>query len=220
MLPLKMFLILTFVIVLIIYIIYCFFLNFSYNRTYSVFYIKKGDIKLNKKTRAGDYIISFDTLMLQPVITGNKIATRVIERNGEFIIPRKPLHVVRKSCNFYGGSLMNSTNIAKLALGNRHKAPIIIAHDFGIPYIFLPTMSPNAELNSWVSYHAIENIEPHRLNSIIHLDNGRSQQVNVSATTMYRQFAFAAILEKDFLKKQRQLTRPAPYRDFEDSFND
>ena len=175
---------------------------------------------MEKKTIAGDYIISFDTLMLQPTITNNKIATRIIERNGEFVVPRKPLHIVKKSCSFYGGSLINSTNIAKLALGKRHKAPIIIAHDFGIPYIFLPTMSPNSELNAWVSYHAIENIEPDNLNSIIHLDNGTSQQVKVSATTMYRQFAFAAILEKAFLKKQRQLTRPAPYWDFENSLNE
>lgn len=173
-----------------------------------------------KKTKAGEYIISFDTLMLQPVVTNNKIGTHIIERNGDFNVSRKPLHIVKKSCSFYGGTFLHSTSLAKITLGKRHKAPIIIAHDFGIPYIFLPTMSPNSDLNAWISFHAIENIEPYNLNSIIHLDNGLSQEVNVSVATMYRQFAFAAILEKEFLKKQRQLTRPAPYWEFESPFND
>ena len=90
--------------------------------------------------------------MLQPVIKGNKISTRVIERNCELNIPRKPIHIVKKSCDYYGGSFQNSTNTAKLALGKHHKTPIIVAHDFGTPYIFLPTMSPTSEQNIWISY--------------------------------------------------------------------
>lgn len=157
--------------------------------------------------------------MLQPVIKGNKISTNVVERNGEFSVPRKPIHIVRKSCDFYGGSLQNSTNTAKLALGKRHKTPIIVAHDFGVPYIFLPTMSPASEQNVWISYSAIENIEQDNMDSIIHLENNRSFKVNISAATMYRQYAVATLLEKNFLKKQRQLNRPSVFEEFED-YND
>lgn len=166
---------------------------------------------MKKKKRTGNYIVSFDTFLLLPVVKGNKLSTRVIERNGELDIPQKPLHVVRKSCYYYGGSLQNSTNTAKLAIGKRHKTPIIVAHDFGVPYIFLPTMSPNSEQNSWISYSAVDNIEPDSMGCILFLENGLSFKFDISATTMYRQFAVATLLEKNFLKKQRQLNRPSNF---------
>lgn len=169
---------------------------------------------MDKKKRTGSYIVSFDTFLLQPVIKGNKVSTHVIERNGELNVPRKPIHIVRKSCDYYGGSLQNSTNTAKLAIGKRHKTPIIVAHDFGVPYIFLPTMSPNSELNVWVSYSAIDNIEQDNMDCILSLENDLSFKVNISAATMYRQYAVATLLEKNFLKKQRQLNRPSKFDKF------
>ncbi len=175
---------------------------------------------MDKKKQNANYVVSFDTFMLQPVIKGNKVSTRIIERNGELNLPKKPIHIVKGSCEYYGGSLQNSTNTAKLTLGKRHKTPIIIAHDFGIPYIFLPTMSPASEQNTWISYSAIENIEEHDLGSIIYLENNRSFKLDVSATTMYRQYAFAAILEKRFFKKQRQLNRPSTFNPFDDPEDD
>ena len=180
--------------------------------TISIIY--KGVNYLENKKQIANYIVSFDTFMLQPVNKGNKIATRVIERNGELSVPRKPIHIVKKSCDYYGGSLQNSMNTAKLTLGKHHKPPIIVAHDFGIPYIFLPTMSPTSEQNIWVSYRAIDNIEPTDMGCIIYLENNRSFKVNISAATMYRQYTFASILEKNFLKKQKQLNRPSPFGNF------
>jgi len=170
---------------------------------------------LDKKKWLGSYIVSFDTFLLLPVVKGNKISTHVIERNGELKVSRKPIHIVRKSCDYYGGSLQNSTNTAKLAIGKRHKTPIIVAHDFGVPYIFLPTMSPNSDQNAWVSYSAIENIESDDMGCIVHLENGLSFKFDISATTMYRQFAVATLLEKNFLKKQRQLNRPSRFDKFD-----
>ena len=131
---------------------------------------------MKRRKLIANYVISFDTFMLQPVSVGEVISTRVIERNCELSIPKKPLHIVRKSCDYYGSSLQNSVNTAKLTLGNHHKTPIIVAHDFGIPYIFLPTMSPTSEQNIWISYHAIDLIEPDDLGCIIHLENNRSYQ--------------------------------------------
>jgi len=171
---------------------------------------------MKKRKQIANYVISFDTLMLQPVNVGETISTRVIERNCEVSIPKKPLHIVKKSCDYYGSSLQNSVNIAKLTLGNHHKTPIIVAHDFGIPYIFLPTMSPTSEQNIWISYHAIDLIEPDGLGCLIHLENNCSYKINISIATMYRQFSFCNILEKDFIKKQKQLNRPSSYQDFDD----
>ncbi|MFJ7932789.1 competence protein ComK [Sporosarcina sp. NPDC096371] len=169
---------------------------------------------MKRQKQTSNYIISFDTFMLQPIVTGNTLSTLVVERNGELRVSKKPIHIVKSSCDYYGGSLRGSTNAAKLALGNRHKTPIIVAHDFGIPYIFLPTMSPNSEHNTWISYNAIDHIVPDNMGSIIFLENNRTFKLNVSATTMYRQFSFAKLLEKNFLHKQRQLNRPSSFGGF------
>lgn len=170
---------------------------------------------MNKRELITNYVISFDTFMLQPVNVDNKIvATRVIERNCELTIPKKPIHIVKKSCDYYGGSLQTSINIAKIALGKHHKTPIIVAHDFGTPYIFLPTMSPTAEENIWISYHAIDFIERDNVGSIVHLENNLSFKVNISASTMYRQYAFGNLLEKNFYKKQKHLNRPSSFSNY------
>ncbi|MFS0575570.1 competence protein ComK [Sporosarcina sp. 179-K 3D1 HS] len=156
---------------------------------------------------SANYVVSFDTFMLQPINDGKKVTTRIIERHRETIIPRKPIHVVRKSCDYYGGSLQGSTNTAKLKLGKHHKTPIIIAHDYGRPYIFLPTLSPQADQNVWISYHAIDYFESDESGTKVHLENGKSVKVDISASTLYRQYTFAGFLEKDFLKRQKQLSR-------------
>nr|WP_192598723.1 competence protein ComK [Sporosarcina limicola] len=174
---------------------------------------------MDRCQRISNYIVSFDTFMLQPIYQDNKISTRVIERNGEIYIPRKPIHIIKKSCEYYGGSLQNSTNSARLTLRKRHKTPIIIANDFGKPCIFLPTISPNSEQNVWFLYHAIDNIESNPLGCTVYMENNRSFKVNISATTMYRQYAFCSILEKDFLKKQKQLSRPSSFMEFNDFNN-
>ena len=177
-------------------------------------------INLKNKKRSAQYIISFDTFMLRPMFQDNKVFTHVNERNGDLSVPRQPIHIVKNSCDYYGNSLHNSTNSSKMVLGKRHKTPIILAHDFGIPYIFLPTMSPSSDQNVWISYNAIENIEEDNLGCIITLENGRSFKLNVSPTTMYRQYAFATILEKNFLKKQRQLNRPSTFNFFDNLDDD
>jgi len=169
---------------------------------------------LDKKKWVGNYIVSFDTFLLLPVVKGNKTSTLVVERNGELNVQRKPIHIVRKSCDYYGGSLQNSTNTAKLAIGKRHKTPIIVAHDFGVPYIFLPTMSPNSEQNAWVSYSAIDKIESNNMGCTLYLENDLSYKLDISSTTMYRQYAVATLLEKNFLKKQSQLNRPSKFDKF------
>ncbi|MEK3935530.1 competence protein ComK [Sporosarcina sp. FSL W7-1349] len=157
--------------------------------------------------QSANYVVSFDTFVLQPVKDGKKVGTRIIERYRETIVPRKPIHVVRSSCDYYGGSLQSSTSTAKLKLGRHHKTPIIIAHDYGRPYIFLPTLSPQADQNVWISYHAIDYFEAEKTGTKVHLENGKFVKVDISANTMYRQYTFAGFLEKDFLKRQKQLSR-------------
>ncbi|MFD1204720.1 competence protein ComK [Sporosarcina contaminans] len=159
----------------------------------------------------GKYIISYKTYMLQPQRDGFQFDTKVIERDNTFIVPSKPLAIVSRSCEFYGSSYQILQNSSKLFLGNVHKVPILIAHahSVGTPVIFLPTLSPHSEQNVWISYQAISNIVADDLGCTVHLENGVKVKLNVSATTLYRQYTFAGLLERDFFKKQKDLNRSA-----------
>lgn len=163
---------------------------------------------MHSPKNVNNYLINSDTYVLLPIQEDYKLSTHVIERQTEFALPKKPIQIVRKTCEIYGSSLKTRTVVARHALGNRHKTPIVVAHAFDTPYIFLPTMSPNSDDNVWISYHAIVDFKEEKTGCSVELANGRNVKVNVSTPTMWRQFAFAALLERDFVKKQFMLHRP------------
>ena len=162
---------------------------------------------LEKIRKDSNYYISFDTFSLKPVIKDYKIHTEIIERNADFSVAKTPGQIVKKSCEYYGGSLQQATNYSRLVIKKKQKLPIIVAHDFGMPFVFLPTMSPSSALTVWIALHAIDNIESTKLGSRVFLENGQFIDINVAATTMYRQCTYGLIMQKDFLKKQRHLNR-------------
>jgi competence protein ComK len=171
---------------------------------------------LKKPNLSSKYHVSFDTFILQPVKKGNKIETRVMERDGELTVPRKPHHIISKSCIYYGGSLQNATNSTTDTIGIRHKIPIIVAHDYGMPCIFLPTMSPSSEQNVWLAFHAINYFLPDDMGCVVHFENGQSILLNISVATMQRQYSYAALLSKNFVYRQKQLNRPSSFDSSED----
>jgi len=167
--------------------------------------IMKVGILLKLKSQNSAYIVSFDTFAIQPFIKENKMMSRVIERNQVLFLPRKPFHTISKSCTYYGKSFKTAINSSKYILHKRHKLPFIIAHDHGLPLIFLPTMSPTSEHNIWIALHAIENFKGDNMGCTIYLANDYSIDVNVSEGTIQRQYALGQLLKINFLKKQRQL---------------
>lgn len=169
-------------------------------------------IKSNEKS---PYFISFDTFLLQPVFNENRMGTLIIERHKELTSPRKPIHIVRRACSDYGNSFKGVTHSSKLMLKKSHKVPIVIAHDLGKPFVFLPTMSPISEHNIWIALHAIENIEADKLGCIVYLENQYSVKINVSEATIHRQYTLGSILKKKYQNKFRQLHRTTPSNHFD-----
>lgn len=163
-------------------------------------------MKEKEKLKQKSYTASFDTFVLQPILQENRMSTRVIERNQLLVIPNKASHIISKTCTYYGKSLKTATNSSKFVLHKSHKLPIVVAHDYGIPLIFLPTMSYTSEQNVWIAWHAIENLQGDDMGCTIYLANNYSIRVNVSEQTLYRQYTLGSILERNFRKKQRQLS--------------
>lgn len=160
---------------------------------------------MRKSNESSPYYISFDTFLIQPIVSENKIGSLIIERNQELTSARKPFHLVSRSCFYYGNSFKNTTNNSKLLLSKSHKLPVVIVQDFGNPLVLLPTMSPFSEHNVWIALHAIENIYATDMGCIVHLTNQHKIKLDVSEATIHRQCALGHILIKKYQDKFREL---------------
>ena len=148
------------------------------------------------------YIISTSTLVLQTIRKKNGTETLITENDRTFTHPRKSTHIIRAACQHYGSSFKVATSHAKRILFNRHKVPILIAFDRGIPLIMIPTMSATSEQNIWIAFHAIVNFKAGEFgHTVIHLINNESIRVNASEATIQRQIALAYILQLDYQNK-------------------
>ena len=159
------------------------------------------------------FIISTSTFVLRTIRKENSVKTLIIEGDQTFVHPRRSIHLIRAACQHYGTSLNVATSHAKRILNHRHKVPILIAFDRGIPLIMIPTLSPSSEQNTWIAFHSIVNFKEDALgNTIIYLLNNHSIHVNVSVGTIQRQIALAHILQLDYQDKFSHLNGHWFYR--------
>lgn len=155
------------------------------------------------------YIISTNTLILQTVRKESSLKTLVIERDKQFIHPRKAIHLIRASCRYYGTSFEVATSTAKKILNNRQKVPIVVAFDHGIPIIMIPTLSSSSEQNIWIALHAITNFRSDREGfTTIELTNNYKIKLESSETTIQRQIALAYLLQRDYQAKYIHFNGP------------
>ncbi|QFF99996.1 hypothetical protein PB01_14835 [Psychrobacillus glaciei] len=153
------------------------------------------------------FLVSFETAVLQPVRINNKIYTRVTNISGESTtIGKKPYDIVRQSCAYYGSTFQQAKQLSKDTLGNYLKLPIVVAHDYGNPFILIPLLSPKSDLNVWFSLKAIERLEASEGGCTVVLTNGAKITVNSSIVTLSKQVGFANLLNTHFLKRMSRLS--------------
>lgn len=152
------------------------------------------------------YIVSTNTLILQTVRQESRLQTLIIEKDETFIHPRRSLHLIRASCHHYGTTLEVVTNFAKKVLNDRHKVPIVIAVDHGIPLIMIPTLSASSEQNIWIAFHAITDFRSSESGyTVIRLTNNYIIKIQTSEATIQRQIALAYLLQRDYQNKFVQI---------------
>lgn len=143
------------------------------------------------------YHISFNTYLIEPMEHGEKLYSRVYDKNGEIIVERKPLYIVRKSCYAMGSNYNAARMVAKRFFGKeKHKLPIIISHDYGIPCVFFPLLSPASPSNVWIGLHAIINIRRLKDFTEITLKNGKELVLQINYSSFCSQYVCATMLQK------------------------
>jgi len=162
-----------------------------------------------KFTATSNYTVSFNTIALVPIWIENKLYTRVIENHTEFLVKMRPSAIIKKSLAFYGNSYKQATFFSRQSLGRLHKLPLMISHDFGVPLIMMPTLSAESEGSIWISFSSIDlySINSHN-QCVVHFTNSQALPVNVSHSTMCRQFVLSQFLSKHFQKTREKINHP------------
>ena len=83
-----------------------------------------------------NYEMNFDTMAIIPI---NSTETKVIEKEGEYIINLPSMKIIDNGCRFFGSSYVGRSEGTKSMIGINYKAPIIVEET--TPIIFFPTIS-------------------------------------------------------------------------------
>lgn len=127
------------------------------------------------------YEINKDTIALIP--KDNK--TIVYEVDKSFEVDKTPLKIMEDSCEYFGSSLEGRQIGTNRLIGFTHKVPVIVEETFDI--IFFPTLSPNNEECSWISYNHVFKPDKFKDSTIIELRNGKKVYLNISTAIIENQ---------------------------------
>ncbi|MFC4024757.1 competence protein ComK [Oceanobacillus longus] len=137
-----------------------------------------------------DYIPSRKTMALLPYKTLGD-ASLVIEHNGQFIVPKSPIQLIKKSCLVNHSTYDGRRDAVVHQTGFKRKTPIPINPGRNL-YSF-PTHSTTDPQCSWLFFHSIAKIKPAsglpnpQLRSIITFYNGQQIPMDISYHTLKKQ---------------------------------
>lgn len=151
----------------------------------------------NKNMIVDSYTVTKDTYIIEPIIHEDKIFSRIYDKSGEVIVSNKPLYVIRRSCRNVGNNFNFARQISKNFFGEeKHKLPIIISFEYGIPSVFFPILSPFSPNNIWVGINGIINIRRDGNNTEITLKDGREVMLQINYSSFCVQYVCAMMLFK------------------------
>ena len=146
-----------------------------------------------------DYEFNKETLAIIPI--GDK-KSKVIEKNGTYIINSRPNKVMDTSCKYYGSSINGRQKGTTNLTGISYKAPIIVQEEGNI--IFFPTTSPRLKKCCWVSLNNIESYyyDFEKNTCIIIFDNHEKMEFDISYCVLNNQILKSHRLESVINKRK------------------
>ena len=146
-----------------------------------------------------DYEINKETLAIIPI--GDK-KSKVIEKNGTYIINSRPNKVMDTSCKYYGSSFEGRQKGTYNLTGISYKAPIIVQEEGNI--IFFPTTSPRLKKCCWVSLNNIDSYyyDFEKKTCVIIFDNKSKLEFDMSYCVLNNQILKSHRLESISSKRR------------------
>ncbi|MFC0274568.1 competence protein ComK [Metabacillus herbersteinensis] len=94
------------------------------------------------------------TMAVLPYKYGKNVMAQVLECENEFIVKRRPMEVIDRSCRYYGSSYEGRKDGTRELMGITHKPPIVVDP---VSTIFLfPTTSSSRPQCAWLSHIYIQ----------------------------------------------------------------
>ena len=138
-----------------------------------------------------NYEINEDTLAIIPI---NETSTKVLEKQGEYVVERNTYEVMDDSCQYFGSTYEGRKGGSKNVLGTGYKVPILVKEENYV--IFFPTESPLLESCIWISLHNIEKLEKAENNSTnIYFNDGQKVNIKTSFHSIENQILRSTRLE-------------------------
>lgn len=153
-----------------------------------------------------EYEIHPKTMAIIPHEYGRKNFSKVIEVDESYVVPKKPLEIIKESCYQFGSSYEGRRDGAKRLLSLSHKLPVAID-----PYHFIyffPTHSPSREYCSWISHqHVIQHISTQHKDTEVLFKNRQTVIFPVSNETFTRQLQQTSHLITLFLQRMGHMSQ-------------
>ncbi|WP_409304596.1 competence protein ComK [Peribacillus sp. SCS-155] len=157
-----------------------------------------------------EYEITPYTLLVMPTAYGSRIYSRIIELEGEYISPFKPIEIIKRSCEYFGSSYDGRKDGTKKLIGITHKAPIAIDPTSSI--FFFPTTSPLRPQCIWIAYEHIEHHQRIDLsNTTITFRNKQSIDVPISDSSFENQLMRTSLLKNRLRQRIEETERKSFY---------
>lgn len=165
----------------------------------------------NEVNKLDTYEINSETLALVPVRYGARIFTQVYEISGAFIVPRKPIEIIKHSCTYFGSTYNGRVLGAQKLLNATHKIPIVV--DSATSLYFFPTASASREDCHWISLELIMRHYPTELNfTKIIFRNNRTVDFPCSYTIIKNQMLRTAYLKSKLIQNIEDVINRSSYR--------
>lgn len=153
-----------------------------------------------------DYEINPLTMIILPVDYGNKVYSKILEVEDEYISPFKPLDVVKRSCKYYGASYSGRREGTRQLIGITHKAPIIV-DPLNAIYLF-PTISPAKSDCIWIIHeHVMTYDRAGAYETSVTFSNGKTVKLPISRSSFESQFMRTAMLRIRFEQRMQHIEK-------------
>ncbi len=143
------------------------------------------------------YELNIDTMAIIPL---NSKETKIIEKDGEYIISSSSMKIIDDGCRFFGSSYVGRSEGTKSMIGVNYKAPIIIEET--TPIIFFPTLSPRLEACSWISLNYVEKSLKKDNKTIVIFKNGQEIELDLSHKIFKNQILRASFLDSTIQRRK------------------
>lgn len=131
--------------------------------------------------------------------------TKIIEKEGEYLVENDAYNVMDESCKYYGSSYKGRIKAAKTILNCSYKLPVLVEESSCL--IFFPIKSSLLDDCCWINLNSIKKIEKINNKSKIIFINNRELILNISKLSLENQIYRSTMLESIITKRKNAKKR-------------